>query len=380
MFKKISILVLLLTFTLMPVLSSATELRAGEQPTVGQNEKINEDLYIAGGNVTSSGTIVGDLVAGGGNVLIDGSISEDLAVGGGSITILADVGDDIRAGGGSITIAGRVGGDVVMGSGQTQVTGDGIAGDVIWAGGALNISAPVSGNLKLVGGEVLINSIVSGNVKFKGDKLVLGSNAVINGTLTYSSSEEATIKEGAVVVGEITHTKYNGTKDKSSKKKFIAGLISLAILISLLSKLTGALVFGLIFHKYTETLVNKALARPLPELGRGFIVLIIIPVASIFLMITVIGIPLSLFGLIAYAGFMIFSFIMAPVVLGSLVHKWIKKTNTYHVSWKIILLGVVLYMILGIIPVIGWIVKLALILLVLGSVSKMKLDSAKQWR
>jgi len=384
MLRKIFTLSFLALFTLLPILTTAAELRAGEQPSIGPDEIFTDDFYIAGGNVTNSGTIIGDLVAAGGNILIDGSISEDLLVGGGSITILADVGDDVRVGGGNITIAGTVGGDVIVVGGQVQISGDGVEGDVVWAGGALNINAPVSGNVRLTGGEVYINSTISGNVRFDGEKLKLGSNAVINGTLNYSAKEEAEIQEGAVITGEITYDKRAGkVKDKvfgKSGKKVIAGLISLAILIGVLMKLTGALVIGLVFHRYTETLVNNALSKPLREFGRGFIALIIIPIASILLLITVIGIPLGILGLVLYVGLMIFSMIMAPVLLGSIVHKWIKKTNTYNVSWKIILLGVILYILLGVIPVIGWIIRLILILLVLGSASKMKLDSIKKWR
>src|SRR3989344_748507 len=98
---------------LVPAVGIAAEFRAGEQPSLSANERIADDLYMAGGNVTSSGAITGDLVVAGGNILVQGAVSADLAAMGGSIIILGNVGDDLRIGGGNITIGGPGRGDVV---------------------------------------------------------------------------------------------------------------------------------------------------------------------------------------------------------------------------------------------------------------------------
>lgn len=375
-----------LTLISTPFIASAAELRAGEQPVLSADERIVDDFYIAGGNVNTAGTIVGDMVAVGGNVVVDGSVSQDLSVAGGNVTVLANVGDDLRAGGGSITIAAAVGDDVIVGGGQVQISGDGVGGDVVFGGGVLTLNAPVSGDVTIAASEVLINAPIAGDVSFRGEKLTLGSGAEISGTLTYTSPKEAEFQEGAVVRGETVYEQtpqptsaYNEASETSIAAALVA-FASLALLAGFLMKLTGALVIGLIFHRYSERIVNDALTRPLPELGRGFAVFALLPIASVMLLITIIGVPLAGLGFIAFAALMLFASLVAPIALGALVHRWVMKPATYEVSWKTIILGVVLYGILNFIPVIGWIAKLILMLVVIGAISKIKWDMVKQWR
>ena len=363
----------------LPALVLAAEVRTGEQPSLASSERINDDFYIAGGNVSSAGTISGDLIAAGGNVLINSAVSQDVIAAGGSVTILGTVGDDIRVGGGNITISSTVVGDVVAAGGQTQISGPGIGGDVLWGGGTIRIEAPVAGDLKLGGGDVYINAPIKGNVQFMGDKLTLGSAAVIQGNLTYTSPNAAVLETGAVVRGE---TKYEKQESKAGgvAKAGLATFLTLALLTKFLMTLACALVLGLIFQKYAIAMVRGAVAGPLLELGRGFAVLVITPVASIILLITVLGIPLGILGLIAFVAMCIFASIAAPIVLGSVVHKWTMKPSDYQVTWLTILIGAVLYSILGWIPIIGWLAKFALMLITLGTMMKLKWDVAKNWR
>src|SRR3989344_7136534 len=362
----------------VPMLLMAAEVRVGEQPSLAGNERISDDFYIAGGNVSSAGPITGDLVAAGGNVLINSPVTQDVIVGGGSVTILGTVGDDVRVGGGNITISGQVRGDVVAGGGQTVISGTGVGGDILWGGGTLRIEAPVGGDLKLAGGEVYLNSTVVGNVEFTGEKLTLGEGAVIEGNLTYSTPNEATVEDGALVRGA-TDFKQQESKREAAKAD-VAAFASAAGLFGFLMRLAAALVLALFFHRYAVTLVQSIVQRPLLELGRGFAAFAITPIASIILLMTILGVPLGILGLIAFVAMLIFASLLAPVVLGSVVHKLVLKPATYQVTWLTILIGVVLYSILGWIPVIGWIAKFALLLVTLGAIVKVKWDAGKELR
>jgi hypothetical protein len=367
-----------LSLLLAPVLLFAAEVRVGEQPSLAGNERISDDFYIAGGNVSSGGPITGDLVAAGGNVLVNSAVTGDVLAGGGSVTILGTVGDDIRVGGGNITVSSQVRGDLVAGGGQTIVTGAGIGGDVVWGGGSLRIEAPIGGDLKLGGGDVYINSTVVGNVEFTGEKITLGKGAIIEGNLIYSTPGEAIMEDGAVVRGTTEFKKQESKKDAA--KAGLAAFASLASLMGFLMRLAGALVLALFFHRYAVQLVESIVEKPLVELGRGFAAFAIIPVASAILLITVIGVPLGILGLISFAALLIFTSLLAPVVLGSIAHKLVLKPNTYQVTWLTVLIGVALYTILGWIPIVGWVAKFALVLITMGAIVKVKWDAGKTWR
>ena len=127
-------------------------------------------------------------------------------------------------------------------------------------------------------------------------------------------------------------------------------------------------------------LVENAVTRPLLEIGRGLVVLIVLPVASILLFFTLIGVPLGVLGLLSFVIMLLFTWIMVPVILGSIVYRKLSKSLAYEVSWKTILLGTALYVLLGIVPVLGGLAQFALILLTLGVMLKLKWDIAKDWR
>lgn len=375
MTKKIS--AVLAAALLIPAAALAAELRAGEQPSLSASETINDDFYIAGGSVSSAGAVRGDLAAIGGSVLIRSSTSADAAAGGGNVTVLGAVGDDLRVGGGDVLVGGKVGGDVIAGGGQVQLTGDGIGGDVVWGGGALRVDAPVAGDMTLRGGDVFLDSTVGGNVNFKGERLTLGRNAAIQGNLTYSSPKEATLEEGAVVRGETAYTK---AERRGVSKEAAAGIVSAFFIGKFLSVLILALLFGALFKRYANALVERVAQRPLLELGRGFVTLIVLPVASVLLFFTLLGIPLGLFGLLAFAALLVFVSIAAPIVLGSIVHQWVFKPQMREVTWKTTLLGVALYSVVRLVPIIGWLAAFALILMTLGAVVKMKWNIMQEWR
>ena len=363
---------------IVPVVALAAEFRAAEQISLPATQSIKDDLYIAGGAVTSAGNVSGDVVAGGGNVLVSGTVGADLTAAGGTVTVLADVADDVRVAGGNILIQGKVGDDLLVGGGQIQVGGSGIGGDVAIGGGTVRIEAPVGGSIKIGGGEVYLNAPVGGNVEFMGDTLTLGSGAVISGNLIYSAPKKATIEEGAVVRGE---TKYTESKDaRGAAKSGLAAILSLALLGTLLSQFACALLFGLVFRRYTMMLVENAVTRPLLEIGRGLVVLIVLPVASILLFFTLIGVPLGVLGLLSLVVILLCAWIMVPIILGSIVYRKLSKSLAYEVSWKTILLGTALYVLLGLVPIIGGLAQFALILLTLGVMLKLKWDIAKDWR
>ena len=139
-------------------------------------------------------------------------------------------------------------------------------------------------------------------------------------------------------------------------------------------------MLGLIFHRYAVTMVENVMARPLLETGRGLIILIVLPVVSIMLLVSLIGIPLGILGIISFAALMIVASAFAAILAGSVVHKWLFKPADYKVAWQTILLGALVVTILGFIPFVGGLAKFLLILASLGAAVKLKWDAAKEWR
>ena len=144
--------------------------------------------------------------------------------------------------------------------------------------------------------------------------------------------------------------------------------------------LLGAGALAYFFNRYARELVATAATQPWIEMLRGLVVLIVLPVVSGALLVSVIGIPLGMLGMLAFIMMMIFAHLASAVVVGSVAHKWIRHPAGYIVNWKTVLLGVTIVFFLGLIPFVGAIVKAAACLITLGAALNIKWSIASEWR
>ncbi|MEW6617116.1 MAG: polymer-forming cytoskeletal protein [Patescibacteria group bacterium] len=379
-FNKVLVVLALFVFV-FPVLVSAAEFRAGQQSAFTSGEKTEGNLYMAGGTVISAGSVDKDLLVAGGTALISGPIAGDLFVVGGNITILSQVSGDMRVGGGNITVNGDVVGDVLVGGGQLILSGKLIGGDAVMAGGTVRMDSEVKGSVKIAGGKVYVNAPIGGNVDIKAGNLTLGPDADIKGNLKYESPNPVVIEEGGKVRGETVFTQLKGSEGmKKDTRKGIFGFFTLMLLAKFVMLLVAALIVGLMFRRYSKELVEKATTNPLKELGRGVVTFIVLPVLSIILLVSVIGIPLGILGLLSFVMLCIYAAIITPIVMGTLVYKWIFKKSDYIINWKTILLGTIVYVLLGAIPFLGWIVTSIAVAITLGAALNIKWQVVKEWK
>lgn len=354
---------------IMPVAASAATLRGGDSFSVPRDTTISGDFYAAGGNGSIAGNIDGDLMVAGGSLVVSGNIEQDAFLAGGSITISGDIKDDLRVVGGNITITGSIDGDLVVAGGQVQViSGAFVGGDVVVAGGTVMMDGSVEGNIKAVGGKVSIDGTVSGSVFAKVEQLTIGSSAVIGDGLSYQSRKEAVISDSADIQGGIDYKPLKGPNRENVTRGIIAAL-AVVKTATFLMFLAAALVLGLLWKKFTNDGASRLGNNFWGSLGWGLIMVIVTPVVGIALAITIIGIPLAILLFLAYGLGLLIACILAPVVLGAWLIKWITKSATPKVDWVAILLGVVVFNLVGIIPVLGGLFKIILLLSVVGSLT-----------
>lgn len=375
--RPLGALFLVITLSI-PSIATAFEVRTGDGATHPKNETLTDDLYLLGGSITSSGIIKGDIATFGGNILINGAVSGDVAAGGGNITVLSDIGDDIRLGGGTVVIQGAVGGDVLAAGGQVTLSSPRIGGDVTIGAGAVHIDAPIVGDLTIGGGDVRINSAVTGNVDIQAESITLGPKARINGTFTYKSPKEATVESGAVVVGETAYTKSPDVREAA--KLGLLAFFSIWFVAKMFMVFSGALVLGYVFQRFSDEFVVRATKSTLAEFGRGVIFFIVLPIVSVLLLFTVIGIAFGVLGLLGFTAVLIVGTMLAPILIGSVVHKIIFKQHEYEVSWKTILTGTILYFIIAAIPVLGPLIAFAITLIAIGAMLAIKAKVLGEWR
>ena len=360
-----------------PLLASALELRTGEQPSINIGESIVDDLYITGGAVSHLGTAQGDFIAAGGSVLIQGTVGADAIVGGGTVTFVGPIGDDVRVAGGNVTINSAVAGDVVAFGGQLTFAGN-IGGDLIAYGGTVRVDAPVGGDVRMGGGNIYINAPINGSVHIDAaEKVTLGPSAAIAGDFIYKAASELVNESGAPIGGMIEYTPRPDIREAAAEG--LIAFLSLWFIAKFFMMLFGAMLVGLVFKRYATELGRRALRQPVPEFATGLVVVIVLPIVSVILLATIVGIPLGFLGMFSFGALLVYGGLIAPIVLGSLLNSWM-FTRPIEVSWKTILLGVVAFYIVGFVPFVGTLARVFFLLLALGAAIRFKWDLAKEWQ
>ncbi|MFA6136328.1 MAG: polymer-forming cytoskeletal protein [Candidatus Paceibacterota bacterium] len=371
--KLFSLVLLVIGLVCLPLFSQALTFKGGESYYLSQGDKVAGDLYLGASSATIAGEVNGDLFIGGGSVFISGPIKQDLTVAGGSINLNGAIGDDIRAAGGNIVIGGNVGGDLLIFGGQVHLApGAVVKGEALIYGGMVTIDGKIMGDVKIRGGQVVVNGWLLGkNSDIAVQKsLILGSSARVEGNLTYKAPQEAQIDSLAIIIGETKFEKIEGGTKYSNPmgswwKKAVGVLWGIKLAMTLLVVLLAVWIFP----KHVQNYVSYAKGNFWKEVLRGFLFLVVVPIAVILSFITVIGIPVGGLLLVSYVLSLFVAFgVIASLVLGSLVWQWFSSDKKLEVTWKQAIVGVILLNVLGFIPFVGWIAVFIFSLVSLGVV------------
>lgn len=350
----------LFTLLLFPQSLLAFDMRADEAIYV--DEKIENDLYTAGQTVELQAELNGDFFGAGENLVLGGVVSEDVFAAGSRVTINGPVRDDVRAVGERIEITSVIGGDVLLAGQSLNLSGASIVeGDVLFAGQNISLVGTINGDVRGVGERVQFNGTIEGNVKLhKGTEFSFGPEAKITGNLSYGATEEKNIPDG-IVGGKVMFEK-TGKEDSAEK---MAGLVAGFSIYSLLSTLFfGLLLIWFLRHGVVHNAM-RAEENILKSMGIGFLFLVATPVAAIIFMITVIGIPVGLFIMAIW----VLILCLAKIFAGLFIGKWIIKVNHTSSFLRVFgsfSLGTLIFVILGLIPIFGWVIRFLILLIALG--------------
>ena len=349
----ILIVTLLMIFTAVPVL--AFDARSGATVTVASGEVVDDDLYVGANTVIIDGTINGDLWAAGGTVTVNGVINGSVMAVGRTVNINGDVGHAVRAAGETIIVNGDIGGDVMVGCSQVSIASTAKIGrDLLLGAGVARVDGFVEGDIKGSGGEVAISNGVRGNVELEIESLAILPTANIQGSLTYTSEEEADIQSGAQIVGGTTH-KLPEVKEERAKAFPPFGIVGKVI--RFLMALLAGLVIILIAQRRLTSIVESIRSRPGASAGWGALIVFAAPIAAVLVCFTVVGIPVGLITLGLWGIALYLAQIPVGLLIGRLIIGRFKKVEGKAIMVGALALGLVLLkllqLLLGLIPLPG---------------------------
>jgi len=301
-------------------------------------------VFVAGGALTVRDAVAGDLFAAGGSVDIDATVAGDALAGAGRLRINGDVGESLRAAAGQLTLDGRVGGDARVAGGQVVFGPQSeVLGNVSVAGGQVRLLGAVRGDVMAAGGRLWIDAAVAGDVVAATGLVELGPNARIAGTLRHRGGalrrDPAAQVAGGVEswFGEHAHPDTSLPPSRHTSAWRIAPgwpwTLGLALLAALL------LAVGPGFHSRMAATLRQ---RPGLSVLLGAAWLVCAPPVLLLLLLTVIGIPLTLLGAMVYLALLPLAYVSTAIALGDWALQAWHKTAVARWAWRVAATTVVL--------------------------------------
>lgn len=309
----------------------------------------SEYAFVAGNTVSFTGENSGDAFVGGNAVSFSGSCGRDLAIAGNSVDIRGSVGRDLLAGGRSVSISGHVGGDVTLAAEEIRISDNAEIEGILRYNSSAKISAPA---------DLLAAAVVYEDNQGSQDiQSILGTQDApatqdaqdVQDTQDAQDAQNSSEDSGANVPAP------EAPKPKSSPV--------LAKLKSTVFKLIGLLLIAYFFlwltplwEKVDADYTGKPFGTYAKAFGIGLAVLAALPLASIILFVSGVGVRPALVLIFVVVA----ALIAAPVFLGFFLgvllwRKALKKDRNY---WAELAIGLVCWAILAAVPGIRVAVKM----------------------
>lgn len=350
----------------------AYNLETGENIVLNQN--LLDDTYVFSGNSTIKADIFGDLYVAGGFVVVDGNVQEDLVVVGGRVTVTGNVGGDLRVLGGTVTVYGNVGDDLITAGGIVDIAKDSIiSGDVLIAADRLFLDGTVDGGIRGFLSNLNLNGQIQKDVSLTiQDSLFISNTGRVGGNLEYFSLVESSIPQGAVA----------GIVEYNDFSKNLSELFTVFLIYTVKSYL-GAILLMFAFVLFAQNALIKSgeLAREnvSKAFGIGVLSLVLSLITAFILMTTEIGVSISMIILSLFVIMFFVSKVFVAMFFATYVLKDTKKIKKPRL-FGILALMMFVYYLLSIIPLVGWIINLALFFLGIGCAVLLKIEHIKALR
>lgn len=342
---------------------------ANDIRVIGQ--QIDQNAYIAGGSVTLDSEYTKDVFVAGGDVEISGKIAGDLIVMGGETRITGQVLGDIRIFGGRAIISGEVFGDLFIVAGKVDlVNGAKISGESIFVTAEMNQSSALNNPTKILAGAIFLNDSIASSTEITTQKIVIGGAANITGSLRYFAPNKAENVSGSKITGNVTYNEIKTIRERGVVKSAVLNLLSFWIIFKFLTTLILAFIATYVFRIFSQNVTNLAISSMIRSFFSGIGTLILIPVVSVILLVSLIALPIGFLFILAYIFVLIISPAISGVIIGALLFGIFEEEEKHQITFGKTAVGIVLLTALQFVPVIGEITKFIFTVVAIGAITR----------
>ncbi|MGF1760979.1 polymer-forming cytoskeletal protein [Photobacterium sagamiensis] len=327
---------------------------------------VEHDLYTAGRHIEILAEVKGDLVAAGQVINVTDTVNGDVIAAAEIINLRAKVLDDVRAAGRRVIVSGEVGDHMVAAGENVTLESGSRIGSWAWlAGESVRVSGQVGGELKAAARHVIISGEVMGDVELIAEQIEILDGAHLHGDLIWRSEQPPKLGDDAVIDGRIIerplpeHMEQDGTVPLAAFTFFAVSLMT-----------TGVVLY-LLFPRVTDQAMVMLHSQPWLCLGLGVMVLITTPLIIMLLFVTTIGSLLALGLLASYLVMILVAVVTGIFAVGDLGLRLTGKRETAGKGLLILsfLIAIILLGLLQLIPIVGGVIKLAVVLFGLGGLA-----------
>jgi len=352
---------LLIVVLALSLPSFALEHRHGRDVTVAANETVDDTLFATGDTVRVDGVINGDLLAAGQTVEVRGTVKGDLLTCAQRTVVSGTVEGHIYTFSRSLDLRGQLGRSMYGWVQSLRVDSKGRVGDGIVVGaGDVNLEGDVARSVTIATGSADLSGNVGRELTMAGGNLTLTNTARVGGDLTahVHHLQDVHIADGATIAGK-RNIQVEVRKNRFTRPEFYFHQ-ALWLVAAMLVGLLGLVLFPGFFQTSTQ-----AVGSGWRSLGLGVGVLAGAPLVIVVAAITLVCLPISLMLLAVYLA----AIYMAKIWVGAFLGRVVLRTGeTTKLNWLLgLLVGLVILTVVGFIPYLGGLIRLAVLCLGLGA-------------
>jgi len=341
--------------------SFALERRHGDFVTVPATETIDDTLLATGNTVRIEGVVNGDVIAVGRTVEVNGTVKGDLISIARSTVVSGTVEGSIHNVSRSLDIEGQLGHNLYGWMQSLRVDSRGHVGDGVIGGSSdVMVEGEVKRSVTIFASSADVSGSIGRELTMVGGHLSLTNTARVGGDVTarVRQLKNVHIADGASIAGK------RDIQVRVRKSHFVrpgfyfyqAVWLAAAMLVGWLA----VVLFPGFFAGCTQ-----AVGVGWRSLGLGIAVLAAVPLAVIVVAITLVGLPLAFMLFVMYLVALYLAKIWVGAFLGRAL---LKPAGATRGDWLLALLvGLLIFTIVGFIPYFGGLVRFGVLCLGLGA-------------
>ena len=347
--------------------AEAIDTRTANIISVEADEIVDDTLVAFGQVVRIDGEVTGDLIVFAQTIEITGSVRGDVYSFGRTIETDGEVGGGFAGFGQMIRIGDTIG-QSVYGFAQTFRSGRdaAIEGDLFAFGEDINVGGSIARNVTVFSNTFTLSGEVRRDVTFGGRMAAVQSSASIGGDLDVGlpDGDNLELDSSATVGGEtIVDVQEPSREEDEILSVWTIALTALWLAAAFLS---GMLLLWALPALRRVPLEN--LGGILASAGVGFLIITALPILSVVLAVTIIGLPA---GLVIAAVWALGLYVSKIVVAHFLGYTLLRPKQQGPRSLVLpLLLGLVLVLVAVSLPYVGWVINLLLVVLGLGAIGQ----------